>query len=124
MLVSSDNGNVICSSLEEYRAELRRCTDIQKSYEIWCSPDKEKYPCIGIIGGPNQAVIHYFSAEDGEMYVSMGDMERIGEIQFKTKSEVYEVAAYQILPLKLAMKCAEEFFMEISLPACIEWEEL
>lgn len=34
MLVSSDNGNVICSSLEEYRAELRRCTDIQKSYEI------------------------------------------------------------------------------------------
>lgn len=123
MLISSDTGDFICNSLEEYRKAIRTCVDTLTDYEIWCGKGKEKYPCIGIIGNQSCSAMNYFAKED-EMYASLGDMEKEGVMDFKTKSEIYEIAAYQLIPLERMMECADEFFHKMELPTCIEWEEL
>lgn len=124
MLISSDIGDFICNSIDEYKKTIRKCVDTSADYEIWCSEDRETYPRMAILGNQSYYFVNYFTEEDDEMYASLGDMEQEGEIKFKTKAEVYEVAAYQIISFELAMKCADEFFCKQELPTCIEWEEL
>ncbi|MBD5087350.1 MAG: hypothetical protein HDT30_00845 [Clostridiales bacterium] len=124
MLISSDIGDFNCNTLEEYRIALRKCLDTTIGYEIWCSEGQGTYPCIAILGNQSYSVVNYFAEEDGDIYASLGDIEQEGEMKFKTKTETYEIAAYQLISLKLAMKCADEFFCKLEMPACIEWEEL
>ena len=124
MLIVSDIGDFNCNTIEEYRKVLRRCVDIDTDYEIWCSEGEGTYPCMTILGNHNQAVVNYFSEENGNMYASLGDVSQEGETEFKTNNSTYEIVDYQLIPLELAMKCVDEFYGRIELPVCIQWEEL
>ncbi|MDP4177541.1 MAG: hypothetical protein Q8900_04275 [Bacillota bacterium] len=52
------------------------------------------------------------------------DIDGISIFYTNTDKEEIEVANYSILPFSKAVTAVDEFFETMSLPKCIEWEEL
>lgn len=124
MIIVSDDGEFRCQDILEFREVLQRCTKHGRDNEIWCNGDNEEYPCIAILVSQDRAVVNYFAEEDGAMYVSHGNEQGEGIFKIETKYQVYEVIVEQVIPLKSALECAEEFFIVQELPPCIQWEGL
>lgn len=121
MYIVSNDGDFECNNIEEYNSILKRC--FENENEIWCSINlDEEFPCLSILTGKMGASITYFSENNDEQYVSIGNQEREGMEQFLGGQ--YEVARGQIISYEDAIACAMEFFETHQRPDNIEWDAL
>ncbi len=95
MYIVSNSVNFECNSIEEY-----------------------KHILTGKIG----FCINYFSENNEEQYVSIGDQQCGGMEKFLGGQ--YEVERCQIISYEDAMECAMEFFKTQQRPDNIEWDAL
>ncbi len=121
MYIVSNNGDFECNSIEEYRHILTRC--FENENEIWISMyTDEEFPCLSILTGEIGVVITYFSENNDEQYVSIGNQECEGMVKFLGGQ--YEVERCQIISYEDAMECAMEFFETKQRPNNIVWDAL
>lgn len=113
-----------CSTFADYIQHMKECLHYPTSNEIWCSLNDrpEDFPCLSILTKGEEAVVNYFSENNAQTYVSIGDMRKNGSIEFENGQ--YEIAAYQVISLSSALQCALQFFSSQERPSCIEWDEL
>ncbi len=123
MYIVSNNGDFECDNIEEFDNKLKLCLTEEQGNEIWCSihPDEE-FPCIAILTGKIGASITYFSENNDEQYVSIGNREAEG-MELLLDGQ-YEVERCQIISYEAAMACAMEFFETQRRPNNIEWDAL
>jgi hypothetical protein len=95
MFVSSNLGTIQCITFSEYEEQIKECIKHNHGNEIWCSctDDSNYYPCLAILVRGEYAVVNYFSENNNEMFASVGDLSKNGEVRFEDGQ--YEVAAYQ-----------------------------
>lgn len=124
MFISSNLGTIQCTAFSEYEQHFRKCIHHLPGNEIWCSCNggSEDYPCLSILANGEEAVVNYFSENNAEMFVSVGDLCRDGSVEFEGGQ--YEIASCQVIPLNAALECALQFFCSQEKPSCIEWDEL
>lgn len=121
MYIVSNNGDFECNSIEEYKHILTRC--FENENEIWISMHSdEEIPCLSILTGKIGFCINYFSENNEEQYVSIGDQQCEGMEKFLDGQ--YEVERCQIISYEDAMECAIEFFETQQRPDNIEWDAL
>lgn len=121
MYIVSNNGDFECNSIEEYKHILTRC--FENENEIWISMHSdEEFPCLSILTGKIGFCINYFSENNEEQYVSIGDQQCGGMEKFLGGQ--YEVERCQIISYEDAMECAIEFFETQQRPDNIEWDAL
>lgn len=124
MFISSNLGTIQCTAFSDYERNFKECLHHLPSNEIWCSRNggSDDYPCLSILVKGEDAVVNYFSENNAEMFVSVGDLSREGSVGFEGGQ--YEIAAYQVIPLNSALECALQFFYSQKKPSCMEWDEL
>ena len=123
MYIVSNNGDFECNNIEEFENTLKVCFEEEKGNEIWCSVHlNEEFPCLAILTGKIGASITYFSENNDEQYVSIGNHDGEGMEQFLGGQ--YEVERCQIVSYEDAMACAMEFFETQQKPNNIEWDAL
>ena len=82
----------------------------------------EEFPCLSILTGEIGVAITYFSENNDEQYVSIGNQEYEGLEEFLGGQ--YEVERCQIITYEDAMECAMQFFETQQRPNNIEWDAL
>lgn len=109
-ITSNIGGDILCFSFEEYQEHIKMCINNHTDNEIWCSHNNttDDFPCLSILVKNEQAVVNYFSDDNKQMFVSVGDLTKEDTIKFENGQ--YEIAAYQIIPASLALECALQFF--------------
>lgn len=112
-------GNIDCSSIDEIENIIRQASFLPMD-EIWISGNSE-FPCFGILVNGEFACIHYFYG-DGEMMQSFGDYKN--EKVFLAGGEEWIAPADTVVSLETAVNCMKEFCSDLSLPKCIQWQEL
>lgn len=123
MYIVSNTGDCECNNIEELKNILRICFENENGNEIWCSiHEDEEFPCIAILIGKMGASITYFSKNNEEQFVSMGNQESEGMEEFL--GDQYEVERCQIISGEEAIACAVEFFETQERPKNIKWDEL
>ena len=123
MYIVSNNGDFKCDNIEEFENTLKVCFEEEKGNEIWCSiHSDEEFPCLAILTGKIGASITYFSENNDEQYVSIGNQE--GDGMEQVLEGQYEVEKCQIISYEDAMACAMEFFETQQRPNNIEWDAL
>lgn len=121
MYIVSNTGDFECNNIEEFINKLRIC--LQNENEIWCSVHKdEEFPCLAILTGKAGASVTYFSENNDEQFVSIGNENSKGMEQFLGGQ--YEVERCQIISCEDAMACAVEFFETQQKTKKIKWEAL
>ncbi len=123
MYIVSNNGEFECNNKKEFENKLKVCFEDERGNDIWCSTHSdEEFPCLAILTGKIGAAITYFSENNQEQYVSIGNQEAEGMEQFLGSQ--YEVERRQIISYENAMACAMEFFETHQRPNNIEWDAL
>lgn len=131
MFIRDFDGCIECFSYEEYKQQLRKIMFSKKDNEIELYTRESidgwnlDFPCLlSILIKGQQAVVNYFSEENKEMYVSIGDIDRDDDFRWQIGAYDYSVAGYQILTIEKALQCALQFFYAQQKPSCIAWHEL
>lgn len=124
MIISSNMGKVAAFTTEEFKDALRACMEAGEGNEICCSPsgNTREETCLSMVVGKPGAMMTYYSGEEGNQFVSLGDQDKKGSVDFLDGQ--YEVAADQIVSRENAMQAAVSFFENQERPDCIQWEEL
>ncbi len=122
MIVSSNDGNFICNSYEEYELCVEKCFSNKSGNEIWCTHGEKEYPCLSVLVNGEKAVCNYFSDNNEQMFASLGNINEKGVVEFLNGQ--YDVASYQVIAVDEAMKCVMSFYYSEEKPDCVEWEEL
>lgn len=89
--------------------------------EIWISGD-ERYPCIAMLTNGEYASINYFQNEDGDMWLSCGDLNI--EIAFLAAGVEWTAPADSVIYFNTAVECIEEFCDTLLRPNRIRWQDL
>lgn len=100
---------------------IRECSE--KTDDIWISGDNN-YPCLGISVNGEKAVVHFFSAEQGQQYQSVGSDDYEGITEFLAGGDIWDAPNYLVVSLSKAIECVEQFIKTQELPTCIEWDRI
>lgn len=119
MLVCANNGNFPADNTEQLSAALNAACG-----EIWLGEDADSYPCIAILCCEEGASLNYFESHGGTAYVSVGDKSLRGVLDVNIDGEMYQIERRQLIPYEKLIALAEEFMHKMTLPKCIEWEQL
>lgn len=122
MKVSTNKGDVTCTSKKEILEIMKQGAALEKGDEIWISGDDEEYPCLNILVKDKYACAHYFE-EEGDTVQSCGD-DFDDDVVFLAGGDEWTAPDYTIISFKQAVRCMEEFFDTMECPECIEWDEL
>ena len=122
MIIQIDNESILCNSSEEYEVQIYKIFEM-KTAEIWISENggQEELPCLSILINDEEVVINYFG-EDECNFVTVGDEEDSRIISFCEGQ--YDVAGYQVIDKKTAIKGILDYFDSQSMSDNLQWEEL
>lgn len=120
MKVATNTCVTECSSVMEiegilYKSSLNPCDD------VWISGEKD-YPCLAILINGDQARVHFFLNDRGDVWQAVGTGEE--NVMFFFEGEQLEVPADSVISLERAVECMEEFYATGQRPECMEWREL
>ena len=119
MLVSTDGRTFRTDSFDEIEALIRNSAACGKA-EIWLSGDAP-YPAAALLLNGTDACVTFFGEDEGEIKMSFGSSVR--EVLFRAGGEEWLAPANAVISLDEAAVCAEEFFRNLKLPACITWQD-
>jgi hypothetical protein len=127
MTVEHFLGKVECINFEELEKVLRSRTE--KGVNEFIIYGDKYFPYLVMAVNDNYASLSYFWKDNNPGFSSIGsdtNLDEDGVSIFYTNNdkEEIEVANYSILPFSKALTVIKEFFETMSLPKCIEWEEL
>lgn len=123
MYIVSNTGDFECKNAEEFVNKLKFCFACENGNDIWCSIHRDKeFPCMAILVGKSGASITYFSENNEEQFVSVGNQEMDGLEE--VLGGQYMVERAQIISFEEAIECAVEFFETHKRPMNIKWDEL
>lgn len=118
--IANSSGDFKCQSWNELKDLLSKSA-INSFDDVWISGEKE-YPCLAILINGNDACIHYFLDDEGNMWQSVGYGRE--DIAFFSNGERCDMPADSVVSLDIAMECAKQFIETLDKPRCIEWREL
>ena len=119
MIMTKYNGDFELNSSEEIERKIIESSELPFD-DIWIYLDAE-YPCLSILVNGQSACVHYF-LNDGDIWQSVGY--GIKDVTFDSNGVKSDMPANSVIPLKLAVKCAKQFFETHSKPTFIEWRNL
>ena len=89
--------------------------------EIWISADDALYPALAVQVNGKHACVHYFSENDGEMYMSIGDGKE--EVTFIAGGIEWNAPADAVITIDEAAECVRRFCKDYKLPGNILWQD-
>jgi len=121
MTVSTNAGEFEVQTRDELEALLRKSA-LNPYDDIWIG-GAERYPCLAILVNGDQACVHYFLNDSGDLWQSAGDQE--GDVLFAAHGEPPNpMPGSCVISLDEAVKCASQYFETQKRPDCIDWNEL
>jgi hypothetical protein len=127
MKISHFGGIAKCKTIEAVNAVLNKRYG-NNANDFWISRDNSEYPILTLMVKDDCACVHYFPEDGNPGFVSIGsnvNLENDGAtIFYVTDEEEMSVANNLVIPIKLAMGAANEFFDSPEQPKCIKWFNL
>lgn len=120
MKIAYSGGDYECFSWYELE-KLMRKSALNPFDDIWISGDLE-YPCLAILIHGNDACVHYFLNETGDMWQAVGHGSQ--DVAFVSNGEKSDMPANAVVSLEQAIACARQFFDDLDRPKCMEWRAL
>ena len=127
LVVEHFGGTVECKTIGELEKilEIRYGTGVN---EYWIY-GKEKNPCLAVLVNNKYATLTYFPEEEHPGYQSVGkdtdlDFDEYTIFYVNTPTEEMEVHNFSVISFSKALEATKEFFLSLSIPNCLEWDEL
>lgn len=122
MNVANNKGDFECKTKQELETMIRESA--KNPYDdIWISDRAGGYPCLTILVHGNDACVHYFLNENGDMWQSVGRAE--DDTVFASGGGEPDFAPREAtISLDKAIECMNIFFDTHQRPDCIEWRKL
>jgi hypothetical protein len=125
--VSRQRQDFIVRSSDELR-EVLSSTDSRGGGEFWLSSPDQEFPCLAIRTTAGQADVHYFSAEEHQVFRRMADHPSQSDLLFQFEGcDPYdgELAPGKfVVPLVEALAIADHFMQEEGMYEPSKWFEL
>jgi hypothetical protein len=128
LTVEHFGGTAECKTLEELEKilKIRYGTGVN---EYWICEEGEEnpYPWLAVLINNEYATLTYFPDEGHPGYQSVGkntDLDEYTIFYVNTPTEEIEVANKFIVPFSKALEAIKEYFLILSIPNCLEWNEL
>ena len=127
MRITHFGGTVDCTTIDELKNILNTRYG-ENSNNFWIARN-EKYPLLTILVKDEYANLTFFPGEDSSGFLSIGNELDLAKDDFtdfyvNTPTEIISVKNNFVIPFTTALKIAEEFFITLSKPSCIDWFEL
>lgn len=119
MQVSTESGTFSIDSF--YKIEkLIRQNAANGFAEIWLSGDSP-YPALALLINGVYACVNYFGTDEADMKMSLGSSDK--SVIFKAGGVEWLSPENAVISLDEAVACAEGFFKNLDLPACMLWQD-
>ena len=109
--MANAKGDLVCDSWDELEMLITKST-LNPFDDIWLN-GKTAYPCLAILIHGQDACVHYFLNDQGDMWQAVGYGDR--DVAFISDGEKSDMPADAVIPFEQALVCAKQFF-EIRLP--------
>lgn len=107
MFINDLSGCIECLNYEEYEQQIEKimCSKKDNEIELYTRESIDgwnmDYPCtLSILLKNQQAVVNYFSEDNKEIYVSIGDINKEDDFRWQIGANDYSVAGYQMLSIE------------------------
>jgi len=118
-------GRQEASSVEQLHLALSRRFDGGNHFEI--AAFGRTYPMLDLMVSGDLAVGHYFAAEGNAGAQSIGDLGHAAEtVEFPENraGAAYTMPGSTVVRMTTAIRCAEEFSIDLQRPTAVSWFEL
>ena len=113
------------SSAEQLHLALSRRFDGGNHFEI--AALGRAYPMLDLMVSDDLAVVHYFAAEGNAGAQSIGDLGHAAEtVEFPENraGAAYTMPGSTVVRMTTAIRCADEFSIDLQRPTAVTWLEL
>lgn len=121
MHIATNSGDFALSSKQELEQLIRKIAS-NSCDEIWIN-GAEEYPALTILVSGDNACVHYFLNDTGDLWQSVGECADDTVFQIGNGNPDFAPEGATI-PLEKAMECMRIFFDSLQKPNCILWREL